>query len=46
VFVLLEALTGKKVDQKKQEEITSVFLLFLVLVSVGTTVGDVGNLFR
>lgn len=46
VFVLAEAVTGKKVDQRKQEEITSVFLFFLLLVTASTAVGDVSALFR
>mmetsp|Transcript_14192 Transcript_14192/g.21310 ORF Transcript_14192/g.21310 Transcript_14192/m.21310 type:complete len:567 (-) Transcript_14192:72-1772(-) len=45
LFVLSEALTGKKIDQRKQEEITSATLLFLFLVTISTTVGDVGSLF-
>jgi membrane-associated protease RseP (regulator of RpoE activity) len=44
VFVAIEALTGKKVDQKKQEGLTAAALFFLLLVSVGTTIGDVSSL--
>lgn len=44
VFVLSEALTGKKIDQRKQEAINSVALLFLLALSFGTTVGDLGVL--
>mmetsp|Transcript_13720 Transcript_13720/g.28761 ORF Transcript_13720/g.28761 Transcript_13720/m.28761 type:complete len:598 (-) Transcript_13720:36-1829(-) len=46
VFVVAEAITGKKVDQKLQERVTSVAVLFLLWVSVSAAVGDVGNLFR
>lgn len=46
VFVVAEALTGKKVDQRKQEEITAAALFFLLLVSAGTTIGDVSSLLR
>jgi RIP metalloprotease RseP len=46
VFVIAEALTGKKVDQRKQEEITAAALFFLLIVSAGTTIGDVSSLFR
>ena len=41
VFVVGELLTGKKVDQRKQEEISSAALLFLLLVSASTAVGDI-----
>lgn len=44
VFVAIEALTGQKVDQKKQEGLTAAALFFLLLVSVGTTIGDVSSL--
>lgn len=44
VFVAIEALTGQKVDQKKQEGLTAAALIFLLLVSVGTTIGDVSSL--
>jgi len=46
VFVVAEALTGKKVDQRKQEEITAAALFFLLLVSAGTTIGDVSSLLK
>lgn len=46
VFVISEALTGKKVDQRRQEEITAFALFFLLLVSAGTAVGDVSNLLK
>jgi len=44
VFVLSEALTGKKIDQKKQEAINASFLFFLLLVSFSTTIGDLSLL--
>lgn len=44
VFVLAEALTGRKVDQRLQEGITSVAVLFLLWVSVSAAIGDVGNI--
>ena len=46
IFVLSEAVTGKKVDQRKQEEITAAALFFLLLVSAGTAVGDITSLVR
>ncbi len=39
-FVLSEAITGKKIDQRKQEAINAAALLFLLAVSFGTVVGD------
>jgi RIP metalloprotease RseP len=44
VFVIAEALTGRKVDQRLQEGITSVAVLFLLWVSVSAAIGDVGNI--
>jgi RIP metalloprotease RseP len=44
VFVIAEALTGRKVDQRIQEGITGVAVLFLLLVSLGAAVGDVSNI--
>jgi RIP metalloprotease RseP len=44
VFVIAEAITGRKVDQRFQEGITSVAVLFLLWVSVSTAIGDVGNI--
>mmetsp|Transcript_18302 Transcript_18302/g.34032 ORF Transcript_18302/g.34032 Transcript_18302/m.34032 type:complete len:141 (+) Transcript_18302:242-664(+) len=41
VFVLAEAATGRKIDQRLQENINAAVLLLLLLVSVGTTIGDV-----
>ena len=46
VFVVGELLTGKKVDQRKQEEISSAALLFLLLVSASTAVGDITSLVK
>jgi membrane-associated protease RseP (regulator of RpoE activity) len=44
LFVLAEAVTGRKIDQRIQEGITGVAVLFLLLVSVGAAVGDLSNL--
>eukprot|EP00536_Pseudo-nitzschia_multiseries_P007994 jgi/Psemu1/196865/e_gw1.194.31.1 len=46
VFVVAEAITGKKVDQKLQERVTSVAVLFLLWVSFSAAIGDVGSLFQ
>jgi membrane-associated protease RseP (regulator of RpoE activity) len=46
VFVVAEAITGKKVDQKVQERVTSVAVLFLLWVSLNAAIGDVGSLFQ
>mmetsp|Transcript_11764 Transcript_11764/g.17202 ORF Transcript_11764/g.17202 Transcript_11764/m.17202 type:complete len:572 (-) Transcript_11764:39-1754(-) len=46
LFVLSEAVTGKKIDQKKQEAVTSTFLLFFLAVSLSTAVGDLSSLAR
>ena len=46
VFVVAEALTGKKVDQKFQEGITSIAVFFLLWLSLSAAIGDVGNLFK
>ncbi len=46
VFVVAEAITGKKVDQKLQEGITSIAVLFLLWVSLSAAIGDVGSLFK
>jgi membrane-associated protease RseP (regulator of RpoE activity) len=45
VFILLEALTKRKIDQRVQENITGVAVLLLLFVSLSTTVGDVESLF-
>jgi regulator of sigma E protease len=44
VFVLAEALTGRKVDQRLQEGISSVAVLLLLLVSISTAFSDVGSI--
>lgn len=44
LFVIAEALTGRKVDQRIQEGITSVAVVFLLLLSLSAAVGDVSNL--
>jgi membrane-associated protease RseP (regulator of RpoE activity) len=44
LFVLAEAATGRKIDQRIQEGITGVAVLFLLFVSVGAAVGDLTNL--
>ena len=43
VFVLGEAVTGRKLDQRKQEEINALALLVLLLVTFSTTVGDLSK---
>jgi membrane-associated protease RseP (regulator of RpoE activity) len=45
VFVLAEAVMGRKIDQQLQEGITGVTVLLLLLTSVGTAFGDVQALF-
>jgi len=40
VFILAEAIIGRKVDQKLQESITSFAILLLLLVTLSTTLGD------
>ena len=45
VFVLAEAISGRKVDQRLQEGITGAALFFLLLVSLGAAVGDIENIF-
>ncbi|KAL3934135.1 MAG: hypothetical protein SGBAC_010075, partial [Bacillariaceae sp.] len=45
LFVLAEAVTGRKVSQKFQESLTSVTVLLLLFVTVSATFGDVGRLF-
>jgi RIP metalloprotease RseP len=44
VFVLAEAFTGRKVDQRLQETITSVAFLVLLLATASFAIGDVQNL--
>jgi membrane-associated protease RseP (regulator of RpoE activity) len=43
-FVLAEALTGEKVNQRLQEGITSVTVLFLLFVTLSTTILDVNEI--
>lgn len=40
-FVLAEAVTGRRIDQRLQENINAAVVLLLLLVSVGTAIGDV-----
>ena len=44
LFVLAEAVTGRKVDQRLQEGLTSVAVLFLLLVTISTTFSDVSGI--
>ena len=44
LFVLSEALTGRKVDQRVQEGITGAALFFLLALSVSAAVGDIGSI--
>jgi RIP metalloprotease RseP len=44
VFIIAEALSGRKVDQRFQEGITSLAVLFLLWVTVSAAIGDVGNI--
>jgi RIP metalloprotease RseP len=44
IFVLAEAATGRKIDQRLQEEIIGVTVLLLLLVSVSAALGDVQTL--
>lgn len=43
VFVLSEALTGRKVDQEIEERITSVAVLFLIILSLAIFAGDLST---
>lgn len=45
VFVIFEAVAGRKVDQRLQEEIVGATILLLLLLSVSTAFGDVLTLF-
>jgi membrane-associated protease RseP (regulator of RpoE activity) len=45
LFVLSEAVTGRKVNQRVQEQLTAVAVLFLLLVSASTFVGDLNAVF-
>lgn len=44
IFVLAEAVTGRKVDQRLQESINSAALLFLLIVTFSTAVGDISKI--
>ena len=44
LFVIAEALTGRKVNQRIQEGITTVAVVFLLLISLSAAVGDLSNL--
>ena len=46
VFVLAEAVSGRKIDQRLQESVNAGALLILFLISIGTTVGDVTAIFQ
>lgn len=46
VFVLSEGLTGKKLDQKYQDRIQTFAVLFLLYVTIQTSVSDIGNLLK
>jgi membrane-associated protease RseP (regulator of RpoE activity) len=45
LFVLSEAVSGRKVNQRVQEQLTAVAVLFLLLVSASTFVGDLNAVF-
>ncbi|KAL7570172.1 hypothetical protein ACA910_020009 [Epithemia clementina (nom. ined.)] len=45
VFVLAEALTARKIDQRVQERISGFAALFLILLTVSATLGDISGLF-
>merc|ERR1711957_491242 len=44
LFVAAEVVSGRKVDQKVQENINGLALLLLLSISLTATVGDVGSL--
>ncbi|GAX21853.1 hypothetical protein FisN_30Hh054 [Fistulifera solaris] len=44
LFVLFEAISGRKVNQRVQEGITGATLLLLLLISASAAVGDIENL--
>ena len=44
VFVAIEAATGRKVDQRVQEEVIGVTVLFLILLSASAAFGDIQNI--
>lgn len=45
MFVLAEAISARKIDQRLQEGINAGALLILLVISFGTTVGDITSLF-
>lgn len=45
IFVLAEAITGRKVDQRLQEGITGASLVFLLAISAGAAFGDIASIF-
>ena len=45
VFVLAEAVAGRKIDQQIQESINAAALTLLLFVSIGTAIGDVRSIF-
>lgn len=45
MFVLAEAVSARKIDQRLQEGINAGALLILLVISFGTTVGDITSLF-
>jgi len=46
VFVLSEAVSGKKVDDRVQDEINAYALVLLLLLSLSTTFGDVKDIIK
>jgi membrane-associated protease RseP (regulator of RpoE activity) len=44
VFILTEALTGRKVDQEIEERVTSAAVLFLIMLSLVIFAGDLSSL--
>ncbi|GKY91192.1 hypothetical protein MPSEU_000091900 [Mayamaea pseudoterrestris] len=45
LFILAEAVTGRKVDQRVQEGLTGAAIFFLLLFSASAAIGDIGSLF-
>jgi membrane-associated protease RseP (regulator of RpoE activity) len=46
LFVLAEAVTGRKVNQRFQERLTGIAVLFLVFVTASTFVGDLTSIVK
>ena len=44
LFVIAEAVTGRKIDQRIQEGITGVAVIVLLLISISAAVGDLSSL--